>query len=81
MIAGDHDDLDTGGPALGHGVRDGGAGRVNHRHEADEAQALQGEVDLVAVEGVVARVLVAREGVVTETCEKGMWSERSDVGG
>ena len=68
VVASDHDDLDASGAALGHGVRHGSTGRVDHGHEAHETQALQREVDLVTVEGVVTRVLVARQRVVAETC-------------
>ena len=67
VVAGDHDDLDAGRAALGDGVGHGGTRRVNHRHQADEAQVLQREVDLVAVERIVARELVARQKEVAET--------------
>ena len=81
MVAGDHDDLDACRAALGHRVRHGGTRRVNHRHEADEAQALQREVDLVRVERVVARVLVARQRVVTESCRQESRLRQSNLGG
>ena len=49
-------DLDTGTPALSHGIGDGGLGRVDHGHQADEAEAVQGEVGLVPVSGEVEAV-------------------------
>lgn len=66
MIAGDHDDLDTGRAALGHGVGHRGPRRVDHRHEADEAQALGREVGVVAVELVALGELVGRQHEVAE---------------
>merc|ERR1712227_545107 len=67
MISGDHDDLDTGGAAFGHGVRDRGSGRIDHGHEANESEALQGEVDVLGIEWVSNWIFVSREHVVAET--------------
>ena len=66
MVAGDHDDLDTGRAALGYGVGHGRTRRVDHRHEADEAQALGREVRVVAVELEAYGELVGRQHEVAE---------------
>merc|ERR1719384_1086505 len=67
MVTGDHDDLDTSGPALADGVRDSGSGRVNHGHEADESESLKREVYVLGIEGVSDGVLVSGQHVVTES--------------
>jgi len=72
VITGDHDDLDTGRSALGHGVRYSGTGRVNHGHEAHEAHVGQGEVGLVGIELETDRVLVRGQHLVAET-----WTQQS----
>ena len=41
--------LDAGAPALSHCIGNGGLGRVNHAHQADEAEAVQGKVGLVPI--------------------------------
>merc|ERR1719394_2016917 len=66
VVASHHDDLDSSRPALGHGVRHGSPGRIDHGHQADEAEAVEGEVLLVRVEGVADGVLVGRQGEVAE---------------
>ena len=66
MVAGDHDNLDTSRTALGDGVGDGSAGRVNHGHEADKAEALNGEVAVIGVEGIAAGIFVQGEDEVAE---------------
>merc|ERR1719323_2675823 len=58
VVASHHDDLDSSRPALGHGVRHSSPGRIDHGHQADEAEAVEGEVLLVRVEGVADGVLV-----------------------
>ena len=58
--------LDTGGSALHDSVGDSGTRRVNHRHQADKSQTLQGEVALIRVERITAGVLVRGQGEVTE---------------
>ncbi|GMS85839.1 hypothetical protein PENTCL1PPCAC_8014, partial [Pristionchus entomophagus] len=44
MVTSHHHNLDSGGSALGHGVRDGGTGRVDHGHQADESETIEGEI-------------------------------------
>merc|ERR1739838_1269099 len=61
MVTSHHDDLDSSTPAFAHGVGHGGAGRINHRHEADEAQVLSGEVDVISVKLKAIGKLVVRE--------------------
>ena len=51
---------------LPHSIRHGCARRVDHRHEADEAEARQGEVLRLRVEGVPEGKLVEGEDVVAE---------------
>ena len=43
--------LDAGTPALSHCIGDGGLGWVNHAHQANEAEAIQGKVGLVPLSG------------------------------
>ena len=61
-------DLDAGAAALGDGVGDGGTRRVNHSHQADEAQARDGEVLLLGVERVVLGELVSIQEEIAESC-------------
>uniref|UniRef100_A0A8C3S4C3 Uncharacterized protein n=1 Tax=Chelydra serpentina TaxID=8475 RepID=A0A8C3S4C3_CHESE len=58
--------LDAGAAALAHGVGHGGPGRVDHGHEPHEAEALGGEVHVVAVEGEALGVLLLGHVEVTE---------------
>merc|ERR1712080_533724 len=51
VVAGHHDHLDAGGTTLGDGVRHGGPGRVDHRHQAHEPEPCEGEVHVLPVEG------------------------------
>merc|ERR1719188_213732 len=81
MVSGDHDDLDTGGSALGDGVRDSGSWRINHGHETDESESLQGEVDILGVEWVSNGVLVSGKHVVAETKDTFSESSKLHVGG
>merc|ERR1719227_84604 len=80
MISGDHDDFDTGGAAFGHGVRNGGSGRINHGHETNESESLQGEVDILGIKGVSVGVLVSWEHVVAETKHSLSKSSKLHVG-
>ena len=66
VVAGNHDDLDPGGLALGDGRGHGGARRVDERHEAQEHEAaaalgVLGEAGaLLVADGEVARVVLVR---------------------
>ena len=44
VITSDHDDFDSSTAAFADGVRDSGSRRVNHGHQADKAEILEGEV-------------------------------------
>merc|ERR1719336_3460893 len=77
MVASDHDDLDTGRPALDNGVRDGGPWGIDHGHEADKTEAFEGEVFLVRIEGVASWVLVLGQHEVAET--KDTFSKTSEL--
>lgn len=59
--------LDSSASAFTDGVGYGGTRRVDHGHEADEAQVLSGEVHLVCVESKVFWELVVRHVEVAET--------------
>ena len=59
MVSGHHDDLDTGGLALGDRRRDSRAGGVDEGHEAEEDQTDSG----VGVDAF--RLLVLPEGEVS----------------
>ena len=52
VVSGDHDHLDAGRAALGHGVRHGRSRRVDHGDESDEPQSFQRKIHLVRVERV-----------------------------
>jgi len=62
--------LDAGGAALAHGVGHGGARRVDHGHEAHEAQVVRLEVNVVRVERKALRELVLGQEDVAETWEE-----------
>merc|ERR1719284_1398470 len=66
VVAGDHDHLDASRPALQHSIRHSSSGRVNHRHQSNKAESLEGEVLLICIVGVASRVLVRGQHVVAE---------------
>ena len=66
MVTGYHDDLDAGGTALGDRVGHRSPRRVDHRHQADEAEPVDREVRVVAVELEADRELVGRQYEVAE---------------
>lgn len=59
--------LDACAAALAHCIRDGRPGRVDHGHEAHEAQVVCGEVHVITVEGKALGELLLRQVVVAET--------------
>merc|ERR1719336_2872195 len=77
MVTSDHDDLDTGRPALDDGIRNSGPWGIDHGHEADETEAFKGEVLLVRIEGVASWVLVLWQHEVAET--KDSFSKTSEL--
>ena len=66
MIPGHHDDLDPGTPALADRVRDGWSRRIDHRHEPDEAESVQGKVFRLGVEWKPVWVIVGWKQVIAE---------------
>ena len=67
MISSNHNDLNSGRTALGDGVGDSGARRIDHGHESDETESLQREVDLFGVELEALGELVLWQLEVTES--------------
>ena len=59
--------LDSSTPAFADGVRHGSTRRVDHGHEADEAQVLSGEVHLISVESKAFWELVIGQVEMAET--------------
>jgi hypothetical protein len=59
--------LDSSTPALAHSVRHSSTGRVNHGHEANEAQILSGKVHIFTVKVKAFWKLVIRELEMAET--------------
>lgn len=66
MVTSNHDDLDAGGTALGDRVGHRGPGRIDHRHQAYEAESVDWEVEIVGIEFEANRELVGRQCVITE---------------
>uniref|UniRef100_A0A671YXN5 Uncharacterized protein n=1 Tax=Sparus aurata TaxID=8175 RepID=A0A671YXN5_SPAAU len=60
--------LDSGAPAFADSVGHGSTRRVDHGHEADEAQVLSGEVHLLSVESKAFWELVIGQVEMAETC-------------
>jgi len=67
-------DLDSSTSAFAHGVGHRRTGRVDHGHEADEAQVIRGEVHLLHVKREVLHKLLVREAVMAET-----WSTNDEA--
>merc|ERR1719175_305231 len=80
MVTSNHDNLDTSGSTLGNGVRDSSSGRINHGHETNESESLQGEVDILGIKGVSVGILVSWEHVVAETKHSLSKSSKLHVG-
>ena len=62
--------FDSSAPAFADGVGHSSTRRVDHGHEADEAQVLSGEVHLLRVESKVLRELVVRQAEMAETWKR-----------
>ena len=76
MVSGDHDDLDSGSLALGHGRGDSGAGGVNQGHHTEVDEAELGErvdgvgrsvVGVQVADGEVGRAVTVGVGAVLVT--------------
>ena len=74
VVAGDHDDADAGGVALGDGVGDLGARRVLHRLEAEQRQALLHRVAMSAASSpALDRALGDRDDAQRLRARGGRW--------
>ena len=72
--------FDSGGAALGHGVGYGGAGRIDHGHESDEAQSGQRKVGIISVERVAFGIFVEWQHEVAESQDALAQSAQFHVG-
>uniref|UniRef100_A0A3Q0QVL0 Uncharacterized protein n=1 Tax=Amphilophus citrinellus TaxID=61819 RepID=A0A3Q0QVL0_AMPCI len=59
--------LDSCTPAFTHSIGHSSTRRVDHSHEADEAQVLSGEVHLISVKSKALWELVIRQVELAET--------------
>uniref|UniRef100_A0A8D2ZF60 Uncharacterized protein n=1 Tax=Scophthalmus maximus TaxID=52904 RepID=A0A8D2ZF60_SCOMX len=62
--------LDSGTPAFADSIGHSGTRRVDHGHEADEAQFLRGEVHLLCVESEALWELVIGQVEVAEAASE-----------
>uniref|UniRef100_A0A3B3YX42 Uncharacterized protein n=1 Tax=Poecilia mexicana TaxID=48701 RepID=A0A3B3YX42_9TELE len=62
--------LDASGATFSHSIRDGGARRIDHRHEANKAKVVYLEVDIICVEGKAFGILVLWHEQVAKTWKK-----------
>jgi len=67
VITSDHNNLDTGGSALGYGVGYSRSGRVNHTDEADKGEVVHGVVFGFSVESVSNGVVLGVQPGVAES--------------
>uniref|UniRef100_A0A3P9NMG1 Uncharacterized protein n=1 Tax=Poecilia reticulata TaxID=8081 RepID=A0A3P9NMG1_POERE len=58
------------GATFSHCIRDGGARRIDHRHEANKAKVVYLEVDIICVEGKAFGILVLWHEQVAKTWKK-----------
>uniref|UniRef100_A0A4W6F1E6 Uncharacterized protein n=1 Tax=Lates calcarifer TaxID=8187 RepID=A0A4W6F1E6_LATCA len=66
--------LDSSAPAFADSIGHSSTRRVNHGHEANEAQLLSGEVHFISVKSKALWELVVRQVEVAET-----WMERDEM--
>lgn len=63
--------LDSSTPAFADSIGHSSTRRVDHGHEANEAQFLSGEVHLLSVKSKALWELVIRQVEMAETCKTG----------
>uniref|UniRef100_A0A8D0BMQ6 Uncharacterized protein n=1 Tax=Salvator merianae TaxID=96440 RepID=A0A8D0BMQ6_SALMN len=59
--------LDTGTSAFAHSIRHGSTGWINHGHEPNKTEVVNGKVDIITVKGKTLGVLLFRQVKVAKT--------------
>merc|ERR1719312_273427 len=67
MVSSNHDNLNTSRAAFQDSVGYGSSGRINHGHQSNKPQSVNGEVDIVGIERISNRVFVGREHEIAES--------------